>query len=314
MDILDFEKTFLELQDQILALKTLPGDNKLKIEEEIRRLEEKGRKLLVNIYKGLTPWQKVQVARHAQRPKAGDYIQRLIQSYVPLCGDRCFGEDQAMLSGIGFFHGKPVVVLGHEKGSDTESRIHHNFGMAHPEGYRKAIRLMDLADRFGFPVLCFVDTAGAYAGIGAEERGQAQAIAACMEKSLSISSPVLSVIIGEGGSGGAVALACANYIFMLEHSIYSVISPEGCASILWRSVAKKEEAAVAQKLTAQDLKKLNVIDDIIPEPLGGAHRNQTATIDAVGDRLFACLENAVGLSKEDRQKKFLAIGRQFLMA
>ena len=314
MYILDFEKPYLEIEDQIRGLETLGMQIPLKKKDkdELDRLNNKKEKLLLQIYKNLSPWQKVMVARHPERPKTCDYIARLIDRWVPLAGDRCFGEDRAISTGMGFFRGMPVIIMGHERGKDTESRLEHNFGMAHPEGYRKVYRLLELADRFGFPVLFFVDTPGAYAGIGAEERGQAQAIAQCLERSFQVKSPIISVVIGEGGSGGAVAMATANVILMLQHSVYSVISPEGCASILWRSAEKRQEAALAQKLTAQDLKNLRLIDEIIPEPLGGAHRSPLATVDAIGEKIAVYLGKKKDLSLTHRREKFLAMGRQFL--
>ncbi|GAJ46131.1 acetyl-coenzyme A carboxylase carboxyl transferase subunit alpha [Holospora elegans E1] len=312
MQHLEFESVVVKLQDQIEALKGISGD-KIKIQTEILRLEKKRKTLLSNLYKNLTAWQKVLVARHEQRPKTSAYIQQLVQDFFPLCGDKTFGDDMAIQAGVGRFYGTTVLVIGHEKGHDTESRLKHNFGMPHPEGYRKVLRCMDFAQKFGFPILTFVDTAGAYVGTEAEERGQAYAIAACLEKSFSLDVPIISVIIGEGGSGGAIALATANKIFMLEHSVYSVISPEGCASILWRSRDKREEAAVAQKLTAQDLRTLQIIDDIIPEPLGGAHRDPHSTIFAVGRHLNFALQETYENAKADRRTKFLEIGRQFVL-
>lgn len=311
--ILPFEKPIAELESKLQELRHLAAAGHVNMMGEITRLEKKTQKVLEKIYAKLTPWEKVLLARHSERPHTSDYVERLITDFVPLAGDRFFGEDTAVLSGMGFFRGLPVVILGHEKGRDTTKRIHHNFGMARPEGYRKAIRLMDLADRFNFPVLTFVDTSGAHAGPDAEERGQSEAIASCLEKSFQLEVPLVSTIIGEGGSGGAVALATANTVLMLEYAIYSVIAPEGCASILWRTKDKREEAAAAQKMTAPDLLALNIIDQIIPEPLGGAHRNTIATIDAVGDVLEKKLENLLKKSKkmlkEERREKFLKIGR-----
>lgn len=312
--MLEFERSIAELQDRIQGLKTMPSASQLKIQDEIQKLERKSDRLLQDLYKQLTPWQKVMVARHPDRPKTKDYVQRMLETFIPLAGDRCFGEDLAILGGVGLFRGMRVVVIGHEKGHDTETRIKHNFGMAHPEGYRKACRLMQLAHQFGLPILTFVDTPGAYAGTGAEERGQSQAIASCLETSLCVDVPILSVIIGEGGSGGAIALATANYIAMLEHSVYSVISPEGCASILWRMVDKKEEAALAQKITAQDLKGFKMIDEIIQEPLGGAHRNPIATMDHVADSLYAQLVTWQGANSFAflRRQKFMDMGRSLV--
>lgn len=310
---LDFEKEVVELEERIRELKALPTVNQLKIQDEIQRLERKSRLLLRSIYRRLTPWQKVLVARHPQRPHAIDYIQRLASEFVPLAGDRKFSEDSAIIGGLARFNGRPVMLIGHEKGSDTQSRLKHNFGMAHPEGYRKVVRLFDLAHRYSLPVIMLVDTPGAYAGTGAEERGQFEAIAACIEKSLCINTPIISIVIGEGGSGGAIALAVADHIIMLEHSVYSVISPEGCASILWRTVNKKEEAAAAQKLTAQDLLAFKVIDEVIQEPLGGAHRNRLAIVDATGDAITRKLQEWDGRGvvswKDLRREKFLNMGR-----
>lgn len=310
MIILDFEKPIFELDAKIQELKKLnTGD--LGIIEDVRRLEEKQKKLLQKIYSSLTPWQKVQVARHQERPKAADYISALIDDFVPLAGDRLFGEDLAITAGIGRFQGVSVAILGQEKGKDTEDRIKHNFGMPHPEGYRKAHRIMDLADKFNLPLLTFIDTAGAYPGVGAEERGQAEAIARCIERSLQFSHPIIATIIGEGGSGGAIALGVANYVMMLEHSIYSVISPEGCASILYRNPEKAEEAANALKLTAQDLMKFGVIDKVVSEPIGGAHRDARLVIDRVGESIKSALGKMRTISdlKEHRNQKFLDFGR-----
>ncbi len=312
--MLEFERPIIELQDRIEGLKTLPSSSNLKIQDEIMRLEKKATRLLSDMYQKLTPWQKVQVARHPERPKSCDYIERLITNFTLLSGDRCFSDDLAITAGIGLFRKIPVMILGHEKGKDTDTRLKHNFGMAHPEGYRKAMRAMKIADNLGLPVLCFVDTPGAYAGIQAEERGQSQAIAECIEVSLQVQTPILSVIIGEGGSGGAVALATANSVSMLEHSVYSVISPEGCSAILWKTRDKREEAAVAQKLTAQDLLALKTIDHIIPEPLGGAQRNQTATIDYVADALYAQMHGMQNMRDfaHHRRQRFLNIGQSYL--
>lgn len=315
MIILEFEKPIYELDSKIKDLKNLnTGD--LSIIDEIKRLENKQKKLLKKIYVELTPWQKVLVARHQERPKTSDYIGALIDNFVPLSGDRLFGEDQAIIAGIGRFRGMSVAVLGHEKGKDTQSRIKHNFGMPHPDGYRKAYRIMGLAEKFDLPILTFIDTAGAYPGVGAEERGQAEAIAKCIERSMQFTRPIVATIIGEGGSGGAVALAVANSVLMLEHSIYSVISPEGCASILYRSPDKAQEAANALKLTAQDLLQFKMIDRIINEPLGGAHRDPVSTIKAVGDAIKGTLVSLAkivseGTSLEDhRRMKFLKLCRK----
>lgn len=312
MIILDFERPIFELDSKIKELKNLnTGD--LSIIDEIKHLENKQKKLLKNIYRELTPWQKVLVARHQERPKTSDYVRTLIENFVPLAGDRLFGNDKAIIAGIGKFRGMSVAILGHEKGKDTQDRIKHNFGMPHPEGYRKAYRIMDIADKFDLPLLTFIDTAGAYPGIGAEERGQAEAIAKCIERSLQFKKPIIATIIGEGGSGGAVALAVANTILMLEHSIYSVISPEGCASILYRSSDRAQEAAEALKLTAQDLLRFKMIDDVIEEPLGGAHRDPASIIKAVGDRIRVALANASSISspKEHRREKFLEFCRNY---
>jgi acetyl-CoA carboxylase carboxyl transferase subunit alpha len=309
--MLDFEKPLIDLETKIQELKALPLSHQLKIQDEIDRLEKKTLGLMQKIYASLSPWQKVMVARHPERPKTKDYVFQGLEKFIPLSGDRCFGDDPAVLSGLAYLDQQPVIVMGHQKGHDTESRVRHNFGMAHPEGYRTAIRLMDLADRFKLPVIFFVDTPGAYAGMQAEERGQSQAIAACIEKSLSLKVPVLSVIIGEGGSGGAVAFASSNYIAMLEHSVYSVISPEGCASILWRTSEQKEQAAVAQKMTAQNLLEFKVIDEIIREPLGAAHRNQSAVVHEVCNHLKKNLQRLLKHPdlKKHRQEKFLEMGR-----
>lgn len=310
MIILDFEKPIFELDAKIQELKKLnTGD--LGIIEDVKHLEAKQKRLLQKIYSSLTPWQKVQVARHQERPKTVDYINALIDDFVPLAGDRLFGDDLAITAGIGRFRGMSVAVLGQEKGKNTEDRIKHNFGMPHPEGYRKARRIMDLADKFDLPLLTFIDTAGAYPGVGAEERGQAEAIARSIERSLQFSRPIIATIIGEGGSGGAIALGVANYIMMLEHSIYSVISPEGCASILYRDPEKAEEAANALKLTAQDLIKFGVIDEIVEEPIGGAHRDPKQVIDRVGESIEAALSEMQTISdlREHRNEKFLELGR-----
>lgn len=310
MVILDFERPIFELAAKIQELKKLnTGD--LSIVEDIRRLEAKQKKLLKQIYSDLTPWQKVLVARHQERPKTSDYISMLIEDFVPLAGDRLFGEDAAITAGIGRFKGISVAVLGHEKGKNTEDRIAHNFGMPHPEGYRKACRIMDLADRFGMPLLTFIDTSGAYPGVGAEERGQAEAIARSIEKSLLFNQPIVATVIGEGGSGGAIALGVANSILMLEHSIYSVISPEGCASILYRDSSKAEEASNALKLTAQDLLNFKIIDEVIEEPVGGAHRHPEVVIKQVGERIKSALASLQSISdlKSHRNNKFFEFGR-----
>lgn len=314
---LDFEKPIAELESRLRELQHLSSDGALNITQEVAKLEAKVQKLIAQTYDKLTPWQKVQVARHPERPHMSHYLEALVEDFIPLAGDRAFGEDMALIGGLATFRGRRVMVMGHEKGTDTESRIKHNFGMPRPEGYRKAARLMRLADQFNLPILTFVDTAGAHPGLEAEERGQSEAIARCIETLLEVKVPVLSVITGEGGSGGAIAIAVANEVFMLEHAVYSVISPEGCASILWRTADKKEEAAVAQKLTAQDLKSLEVIDAIIQEPLGGAHRSPHSAIKAVGDALERALASYSATTKAQdlshkRQEKFLRMGQSLL--
>jgi acetyl-CoA carboxylase carboxyl transferase subunit alpha len=311
---LDFEKPVAELEAKVEELRTLQeGPNAVTISEEIARLEGKANAALQELYAELTPWQKTQVARHPQRPHCLDYVGALFTDFTPLAGDRKFGEDEAIVGGFGRFNGEALCVIGHEKGSSTESRLRHNFGMARPEGYRKAVRLMEMADRFDIPVLALVDTAGAYPGIGAEERGQAEAIARSTESCLALGVPNVAVILGEGGSGGAIALATANKVLMLEHAIYSVISPEGAASILWRDTAKAQDAATSMKITAEDMTRLGVIDQIIREPVGGAHRDPKASIRAVGDAIAAAFGALHNMDREairrDRQNKFLAIGR-----
>ena len=314
IEFLDFEAPVAELEGKIAELRALAQtDAKVSIADEVKSLEKKANKILADLYQSLTPWQKAQVARHRQRPHALDYIEALITDFVPLAGDRKFGEDEAVVGGLGRFNGMPVVVIGQEKGSETESRLKHNFGMAKPEGYRKAVRLMELADKFGLPVISFVDTSGAYPGVEAEERGQAEAIARSTDCCLSLGVPFVSVIIGEGGSGGAIAIATANTVLMLEHAIYSVISPEGAASILWRDPARNKDAATALKITAQDLKKFGVIDEIIPEPLGGAQRLPLDAIRSTREVLARVLASYSGLSgdvlRTQRREKFLGIGR-----
>ncbi len=318
-NFLDFEKPIAELEGKIEELRHLStgeGDGSINIEEEVAKLQDKADRLLRQTYTRLSSWQKVQVARHPDRPHFSNYAKRLFEDFTPLAGDRTFAEDLAIVGGLGRFRGYSVAVLGQEKGADTDSRLRHNFGMPRPEGYRKARRLMDLAGRFGLPVITFVDTSGAYPGVGAEERGQAEAIARCIETSLSIKVPVVSVIIGEGGSGGAIALAAANSIFMLEHSIYSVISPEGCASILWRSADHAQEAAEALRLTAQDLLNLRVIDGIVSEPVGGAHRQPDDVILRVGDQIETVLREHLlqegGVLRRQRREKYLAMGKNGL--
>jgi acetyl-CoA carboxylase carboxyl transferase subunit alpha len=309
---LDFEKNIIEIEQKLNELRHLSRAGDLNIAKEISHLEEKLKKQLLQIYTHLTPWQKVQVARHPSRPHCLDFIRELIDDFVVLSGDRKFGEDQALLGGLGRFRGLSVVVMGTEKGHDTDSRIKHNFGMAKPEGYRKAQRLMELANQFHLPILTFIDTAGAHPAKEAEERGQAEAIARCIETLLTVEVPVIATITGEGGSGGAIALAVANDVLMLEHAVYSVVSPEGCASILWRSADKKQEAAAAQRLTAPDLKDLNVIDAIVQEPLGGAQRSPQSAITKTGDAIEVSLSKYIALPGRElcahRRTKFLTIG------
>jgi acetyl-CoA carboxylase carboxyl transferase subunit alpha len=309
---LDFERPLAELEGKIEELRHLSNDSGLNIAEEVARLEAQANKLLHQSYARLSPWQKVQVARHPERPHCLNYIARLISDFVPLSGDRAFAEDSAVIGGIGRFRGRSVMVIGTEKGADTEARVKHSFGMARPEGYRKARRLMRLAERFGLPVVTLVDTAGAYPGVDAEARGQSEAIARAIETCLDIRVPVVAAIIGEGGSGGAIALAAGNVVLMLEHAIYSVISPEGCASILWRDAGHAQEAAEALKLTAPDLLRLGVIDRIVPEPLGGAHRVPEAAIAALGQALDEALRPLSARDgaalRDERRRKFLAIG------
>jgi acetyl-CoA carboxylase carboxyl transferase subunit alpha len=311
---LDFEKPIAELEGKIEELRRMSEPGGINIADEIAKLTEKADKQLRATYAKLTPWQKTLVARHPDRPKALDYIRHLITDYTPLAGDRAFGEDSAIVGGLGRFCGHSVVVLGTEKGTDTETRIRHNFGMAKPEGYRKARRLMELAGQFRLPLLTFVDTSGAFPGIDAEARGQAEAIARSIEACLSAPVPIVATVIGEGGSGGAIALATGNRILMLEHAIYAVISPEGCASILWRDAAQASVAAEAQKLTAADLKHLRLVDEIVTEPLGGAHRNAEAAVLAVGTAVESQLAPLMGLEPEalraQRRDKFLAMGRE----
>jgi acetyl-CoA carboxylase carboxyl transferase subunit alpha len=311
---LDFEKPVAELEAKIEEMRALQeGGDAIAIVDEINRIEVKADQALKELYAALTPWQKTQVARHPQRPHCLDYVGQLITDFVPLAGDRTYGEDAAIVGGFGRFHGESVCVIGQEKGSDTDSRLKHNFGMARPEGYRKAVRLMDLADHFEIPVIALIDTAGAYPGIGAEERGQAEAIARSTEACLRIGVPNVAAIIGEGGSGGAIAIATANRVIMLEHSIYSVISPEGAASILWRDTAKAQEAASSMKITAQDLMRFGVVDTVVPEPTGGAHRDPAAAIAATGEAIGAALAELHGLDRATvvrlRRDKFMAIGR-----
>jgi acetyl-CoA carboxylase carboxyl transferase subunit alpha len=311
---LDFEKPVAELEAKVEELRAIQeGDEVVAVGDEIARLEAKAEQALVGLYASLTPWQKTQVARHPQRPHCLDYVNGLLTEFTALAGDRKFAEDEALIGGFGRFRGESVCVLGHEKGATTESRLRHNFGMARPEGYRKAVRLMDMADRFGIPVIALVDTAGAYPGIGAEERGQAEALARSTEACLNLGVPNIAVILGEGNSGGAIAIATANRVLMLEHAIYSVISPEGAASILWRDTTRANDAATSMKITAQDMARFGVIDCIITEPIGGAHRDPTAAIAAAGDAIADALAalgrlDAAGL-RQQRREKFLAIGR-----
>ena len=315
---LEFEKPIAELEGKIEELRHLQDGGELNIAEEVARLQAKAERLLRQTYGKLDPWQKVQVARHPDRPHLRDYVSGLIEDFTPLAGDRNFAEDAAIVGGLGRFRGYSVMVIGNEKGSDTESRLKHNFGMAKPEGYRKARRLMEMADRFHLPVITLIDTAGAYPGVGAEERGQSEAIARSIEACLGIRVPLVPVIIGEGGSGGAIALAAGDHVLMLEHAIYSVISPEGCASILWRGSGPEQSktAAEALKLTAQDLNELGVIDEIVPEPLGGAHRDAKRAITVVGDAVERALRALVGVEggilRQRRREKFLEMGRKGL--
>ncbi|MBN9060499.1 MAG: acetyl-CoA carboxylase carboxyltransferase subunit alpha, partial [Rhizobiales bacterium] len=311
---LEFEKPVADLQGKVQELRAMAekGDA-VAVGDEISRLEAKAGQALAEIYAKLTPWQKTQVARHPDRPHFVEYAKRLITDFTPLAGDRKFAEDQAIIAGFGRFRGRPVAVMGQEKGHDTETRLRHNFGMARPEGYRKAVRIMELAERFSLPVIALVDTAGAYPGIDAEERGQAEAIARSTEAALGLGTPNVSLIIGEGGSGGAIAIATANRVLMMEHSIYSVISPEGAASILWRDGSRAQDAATNMKITAQDLFRFGVIDEVVAEPMGGAHRDPEAAIDAAGNAIEHALASFEGQSEADikrqRREKFLAIGR-----
>jgi acetyl-CoA carboxylase carboxyl transferase subunit alpha len=311
---LDFEKPVAEIEAKLEELRALDApDSAAALGEEIARLEVKAAQTLRDLYAGLTPWQKTQVARHPDRPHCLDYVAALITDFVPLAGDRKFGDDEAIVGGFGRFHGASVCVIGHEKGSGTEARLKHNFGMARPEGYRKAERLMQLADRFDIPVISLVDTPGAYPGIGAEERGQAEAIARSTETCLALGVPSVAVIVGEGGSGGAIAIATTNRVLMLEHAIYSVISPEGAASILWRDTAKAQDAATGMKITAQDMIRFGVIDQIVTEPIGGAHRDPAAALASADGAIAAALDELRELDREtvrqQRRDKFLAIGR-----
>ncbi len=311
--MLDFEKPIVELEGKVRELrKLMEGNAELDLADEIARLEQRAARLLAQTYARLTPWQKTQVARHPDRPHTSDYIAQLIEDFTPLAGDRLYGEDTAMMGGVGRFRGRSVVVIGQEKGRETEDRVRHNFGMARPEGYRKAQRLMRLAERFGMPVLTFVDTPGAHPGVGAEERGQAEAIARAIETCLDLRVPIIATVIGEGGSGGAIAIATADRVLMLEHAIYSVISPEGCAAILWRSADKAAEAAGALRLTAQDLHGFGLVDEVVEEPVGGAHRAPQTTITRVGEAIARHLEELEASSGEElraaRRRRFLAMG------
>ncbi len=312
--LLDFEKPIAELEGKAKELRHLQDGSELDLADEIARLESRAAKLLASTYAKLTPWQKAQVARHPDRPRFKDYVAELVTDFTPLSGDRAFADDPAIQGGLGRFRGRSVVILGQEKGAETEDRVRHNFGMARPEGYRKAVRLMRLAERFGLPVVTLVDTPGAHPGIDAEERGQAEAIARSIECCLGLGVPIVSVIVGEGGSGGAIALAAADRVLMLEHGIYSVISPEGCAAILWRAAEKAPEAAEALRFTAQDLLTLGLVDEVIGEPLGGAHRARQTTIASVGDALERHLAELSGQAgpalREARRAKFLAMGRE----
>ncbi|MGI9419651.1 MAG: acetyl-CoA carboxylase carboxyltransferase subunit alpha [Geminicoccaceae bacterium] len=311
--ILDFEKPISELEGKVKELQHLAKGSDLDLKDEIEKLEERADKLLRQTYAKLTPWQKTQVARHPERPHFGHYVKALFEDFTPLAGDRTFGDDKAILGGPARFRGRSVVVIGHEKGADTDERVRHNFGMANPEGYRKAVRLMQLAERFKLPVITLIDTPGAYPGVGAEERGQAEAIARAIETCLQLTVPLIGVVIGEGGSGGAIALATADHVLMLEHAVYSVISPEGCAAILWRNGEEAPAAAEAMRLTAQDLHGFGVVDRIVDEPLGGAHRTPGQAISAVGDAIDDALAPLLTMSGADirrhRRSKFLEMGK-----
>lgn len=314
---LDFEKPLAELETKIAELEAVAAqEGGPQINDELKKLKDKAAKQLKDTYASLNPWRKTQVARHPERPHFSDYIESLFDDFQELAGDRVFGNDEAVIGGLASFNGQSVVVIGHEKGRTTESRLKHNFGMAHPEGYRKAVRLMDLADRFGLPVITFVDTAGAFPGKAGEERGQAEAIARSTERCLTLKVPIISLIIGEGGSGGAIAIAAANHVLMMEHSIYSVISPEGCASILYRDAAKAKDAAEAMKITATDLKKMKVIDGVVKEPVGGAHRAPDKAMKAAGKAIDKALQSLMELSEQElkvqRRERFYAIGREGL--
>ncbi|MEM7459784.1 MAG: acetyl-CoA carboxylase carboxyltransferase subunit alpha [Pseudomonadota bacterium] len=314
---LDFEKPLAELETKIAELEAVAAqEGGPQINDELKKLKDKAAKQLKDTYASLNPWRKTQVARHPERPHCTDYVEVLFEDFQELAGDRVFGNDEAVIGGLANFNGQSVVVIGHEKGRTTESRLKHNFGMAHPEGYRKAVRLMDLADRFGLPVISFVDTAGAFPGKAGEERGQAEAIARSTERCLTLKVPMISLIIGEGGSGGAIAIAAANHVLMMEHSIYSVISPEGCASILYRDAAKAKDAAEAMKITAGDLKKMKVVDGVVKEPVGGAHRAPEKAMKAAGKAIDKALQALLELSEQElkvqRRERFYAIGREGL--
>ncbi|AEG49010.1 Acetyl-coenzyme A carboxylase carboxyl transferase subunit alpha [Sphingobium chlorophenolicum L-1] len=312
VSFLEFEKPIAELEARIIELRATANAGDIDISGEIDKLEQRASKMLVDTYAKLSPWQKTQVARHPDRPHFKDYVAGMFDNFMPLAGDRAFSDDQAIIGGFATLGDRRVVVIGHEKGDDTASRVRHNFGMAKPEGYRKAIRLMQLADRFGLPVVTLVDTSGAFPGVQAEERGQAEAIARSTEQCLALGVPMVAAVVGEGGSGGAVALAAANRVLMFEHAVYSVISPEGCASILWRTADKASDAATAMQVTAQHLKSLGVIDRIVPEPIGGAHREPVQAIASLGTAIGQELDSLSGISADalrtDRADKFLAIG------
>ena len=312
MTYLDFEKPIAELETRVAELRETASSGSIDIDAEVTKLEAKASKLLHDTYARLTPWQKAQVARHPERPHFKDYVAGIADDFLPLAGDRAFGEDSAIVGGLARIEGRRVMLIGHEKGDDTATRLKHNFGMAKPEGYRKAIRLMQLADRFGLPVVTLVDTPGAFPGVQAEERGQAEAIARSTEQSLALRVPMVAVIVGEGGSGGAVAIAAANRVLMFEHAVYSVISPEGCAWILWRTADKAADAAEAMKITAADLQSLGVVDRVLPEPLGGAHRDPDAAIGSLKGALVEELEGCSTLGADEllaqRRAKFLAVG------
>lgn len=310
MIILDFEKGIFELESKIKELESLDSDD-IKLTDEIKKLKQKHTKILNEVFSNLTPYQKLQIARHPDRPQTQDYIDALITDFVPLAGDRLFKEDKAIIAGIGMFEGKGVAIIGHQKGREPKDKVEHNFGMPNPEGYRKAMRIMDMANKFEMPIITFIDTVGAFPGIDAEERGQAEAIAKCLEKSFSLDVPVISVVIGEGGSGGAVAIGVSNYMMMLEYSVYSVISPEGCASILWKDPSFVSDAANALRITSDDLKKLGIIDKITKEPVGGAHRDYKKAINLVSIDLKHALSetNKIPDLRKHREERFLNISR-----